>query len=76
MTQIQTTETELELVKAEQQITGWCAGIQGFGLVELVEAMGLSADEWRQLKVFGLSPDLSEIQIDLVDKYFLEQANG
>jgi hypothetical protein len=41
-------DTELE--KAEQQILGFTAAMTGDDIVNLSEAMGLTADEWKELR--------------------------
>ena len=55
----------LELLKAEQQLTGFAHAAQGFGVISLVEAMGLDAKEWGQLKAdMPFLPDKIVSEID------------
>ena len=58
----------LDLIKAEQQFTGFDHLYKGGDIVSLVEAMGLRADEWEQLKVN--MPWLSEKLVEEVDQHF------
>ncbi len=42
---------DIELVKAEQQFTGFDHLFKGGDVISLVQSMGLKAEEWEQLKV-------------------------
>lgn len=43
-------DTNIQLIKAEQQLTGFAHAARGFGVISLIEAMGLTAQEWEQLR--------------------------
>ncbi|TVM01522.1 MAG: hypothetical protein CV087_10745 [Candidatus Brocadia sp. WS118] len=62
------TVTEIELLKAEQQITGFAHGRDGYSLIDLIKAMGLTLEEWKELKNYALP--LLDDDIKAVDKYF------
>ena len=58
----------LELIKAEQQLTGFAHAAQGFDVISLVKAMGLYAKEWDQLKAD--IPWLPEKIVNEIDNHF------
>lgn len=62
-----------EMIKAEQQFTGFDHLYKGGDIVSLVEAMGLHIEEWEQLKVN--MPWLSERLVEQVDGHFLGKVN-
>ncbi len=54
-----------EIIKAEQQLTGFSHAYQGFGIVSLIEAMNLQLFEWQELKEnVGFMPQKLIIEID------------
>ena len=61
----------LGLEFAIQQITGFHHARQGNGITSLVEAMGLLADEWMEIK--ERVPWLPQSEKDEVDEYFKEE---
>ncbi len=58
----------LELVKAEQQLTGFAHAYGGFGVISLIEDMGLRSEEWDELR--GSVPWLPEELREEIDEYF------
>lgn len=58
----------LELVKAEQQFTGFDHLYKGGDIISLVKGMGLQPEEWEQLK--DDMPWLSKELVKQVDAYF------
>lgn len=72
--ELETHEPEVDdLVKAEQQFTGFDHLYKGGNIVSLVESMGLGVEEWEQLKIN--MPWLSERLVEQVDGYFLGKVN-
>ena len=53
---------------AEQQLTGFHHAAEGYDIVSLVEAMGLRAEEWGQLK--DNIPWLAEKYVKQIDEHF------
>lgn len=60
---------------AEQQIYGWHSAKQGETLLILVNAMGLTSDEWKILKDDGVVNYLTSEQCTEIDEYFDNQYN-
>lgn len=58
----------LELVKAEQQLTGFHHAYSGFDIISLIEEMGLRSEEWEELK--ESVPWLHRDLIADIDEYF------
>jgi len=58
----------VELIKAEQQLTGFDHLYQGGDILSLVESMGLRYEEWEQLKPTMLF--LAKCIIDDIDECF------
>lgn len=64
---------DLELIKAEQQFTGFDHFFKGGSIISLIESMGLRVEEWQQLKQD--MPWLSEELAEQVDGYFSNKEN-
>lgn len=64
------TQKETALDYAAQQFIGFMEGIRTGCVIALVEAMGLTADEWQRLKDGGYCPSLPDRYILQVDGYF------
>jgi hypothetical protein len=60
-----------ELVKAEQQFTGFDHFYKGGDIISLVQGMGLKLEEWVILK--ENMPWLSVGLVEVVDEYFQER---
>jgi hypothetical protein len=58
----------LELVKAEQQLTGFAHAFSGFDAISLIQSMGLRVEEWEQLKID--MPWLPEKLVKEIDEHF------
>lgn len=60
---------EIEQIKAEHQLTGFAHAFQGYGIISLVESMGLKAEEWTELRerVIGFLP--GEL-VEEIEKHF------
>ena len=59
---------EMELIKAEQQFTGFDHLYKGGDIITLVQGMGLRVDEWEEIK--GNMPWLEKKLVETVDAYF------
>jgi hypothetical protein len=57
---------------AEQQILGFTAAMRGDGIVNLIEAMGLTYHEWEEVKK-DTSLYMREEDIETLDEHFLSQ---
>ena len=65
------TEEQLDIEKADQQLTGFAHATKGYSLTELVTSMGLTKTEWGVLKTKYLALEyLSEEQVNEIDDYF------
>lgn len=42
--------SDIELLKAEHQLTGFAHASQGFDIISLIESMALHVEEWYQLR--------------------------
>lgn len=61
------TNEDLELIKAEQQLAGYYYGLEAKRVAEVVNDMGLSADEWHKMKrrnMVSWMPDSMRAEID------------
>ena len=61
-----------ELIKAEQQFTGFDHLYKGGDITSLVVSMGLTADEWKELSED--MPWLSDELVEQVDEHFRTRA--
>ena len=71
--EIEPEKEDIELIKAEQQFTGFVHLYEGGDIVSLVESMGLGVEEWEQLKIN--MPWLSKRLVEQVDGHFLGKVN-
>lgn len=60
--------SDISIVKAEQQLTGFSHAYQGYDVTSLIQAMGLRVEEWHQLKED--MPFLPKDIVEEIDKYF------
>jgi len=66
-------ESELEDVnveKAEQQLTGFIHAKRGYNLTTLVDSMGLTEKEWNNIKFNASILGLNENEVSEIDEYF------
>jgi hypothetical protein len=61
-----------QLEMAEQQLLGFAHAKQGFSVADLVDAMGLSEDEWNELHKQGQT-HVNESDWNEVENYFAER---
>ncbi|RDY57544.1 hypothetical protein [Flagellimonas nanhaiensis] len=59
---------QLNLV--EQQLLGFCHAKQGYNLESLIDSMGLTNDEWQDMKNREMVDHIDETVIDEIDGYF------
>lgn len=64
---------ERGLEKAEQQFIGFVHAKEGYNLISLVEAMGLTEDEWDRLR---LETGLLDNQVEEIDDFFTHKDNN
>lgn len=65
------TQEEIALEKAEQQLYGYSQAQKGTTLIELIEAMGLTEEEWKQLKIeYPMEEYFLGIDLIIIEKYF------
>jgi hypothetical protein len=64
-------EKQIEL--AVQQMTGFRLGKWGAEPIELISSMGLTEEEWKNIKEFEDSGNLDKEDIEELDLYFQEQ---
>ena len=57
----------IELLKAEHQLTGFAHASQGFDVISLIESMALRQEEWEQLRN---EPWITEKMREEIDEYF------
>lgn len=57
-----------ELKKAEQQLIGFGYASRGHNILDLVQSMGLTKQEWDRIKKKALY--LKKIDIEEIEKYF------
>lgn len=62
--------TEFELVKANQQLTGFSSAKDGMDIIDLVDSMGLKSEEWNELKKRFLIDHLGTERIQDIDEHF------
>jgi hypothetical protein len=56
---------KIEIIQAEQQLTGFAHAYQGYDITSLIEAMNLTVEEWEELKEDGLYlPERLQREID------------
>lgn len=68
--QLNEKEVDKQLGFAEQQLMGYFHATKGHGLIELIEAMGLTKDEWVKLQdKYGLEY-IDEEDKKAIDKHF------
>ena len=66
-------ESELEDVnieKAEQQLTGFVHAKRGFSIESLIESMGLTKKEWRKIRFNATTLGLNEDEISEINSFF------
>lgn len=61
----------IELIKAEHQLTGFAHASSGFDLISLIESMGLRREEWDQLRDENY---ITKKMREEIDQYFAEMA--
>lgn len=59
---------QMELIEAEQQLTGFAHAWEGYDIVSLVQGMGLRLEEWDAIK--DDAPWLPEKLRREIDAYF------
>lgn len=62
-----------DLEKAEQQIYGWNHARQGYSLFDLILGMGLTIEEWDQLRENGMVDYLPFIIQDQITQMLISQ---
>lgn len=61
---------ELDLIQAEQQFVGFSEGVVTGNIISLIEAMGLTRKEWKELRNREMVNSLRKKDIKTIDKYF------
>lgn len=61
---------DIEIEKAEQQLTGYVHAKRGYNIESLIESMGLKEKEWKRIRFDAKVLGLNEDEIDAINKYF------
>lgn len=64
---------DIEVEKAEQQLTGYIHAKRGFNLHALLDSMGMSEKEWDSIKFTAKILGLNDSEIQEIDEYFAKQ---
>ena len=62
---------DLQLIKADQQLTGFTLGRTGGSIIELIESMGLLKKEWKVLKKdYNVESYMNEDDFKEIEEYW------
>lgn len=57
-----------------QQLTGFFHAKRGFNLTSLIESMGMTEKEWKQIRFDASILGLNESEVSEIDEYFEKEA--